>query len=278
MPVRVRNVLRAREPVPRPGHDLRHSGPRRRLLLPRDVSIEHAVNDVLARLSDAQVEALAAACDSRQRPDAGLTQIAAGASPGAHDAIAELASAWAARPLLTGNGVALALALRVGLRARREADTRRSRAVWTGPGATGGQRLTAAVLHELVTDARERILLVSFAAYTLTELAADLEAAVRRGCQVDVVFETEQDSRRRIRGSRVPTVRQRSTESNAGAGRLTRGVPEPCSTPRCSSSMGAAHSSARQTSPVVRLARTSKLASSSRTATLPLTSRLMSAV
>lgn len=158
------------------------------------MSIEHAVNDVLARLSDAQVEALAAACDSRQRPNAGLTQIAAGASPGAHDAIAELASAWAARPLLTGNGVALALALRVGLRARREADTRRARAVWTGPGATGGQRLTAAVLHELVTDARERILLLSFAAYTLTELAADLEAAVRRGCQVDVVFETEQDA------------------------------------------------------------------------------------
>ena len=157
------------------------------------MSIEHAVDDVLARLSDAQVEALAAACDSRQRPDGALTQIAAGASPGAHDAIAELASRWGASlSSLTGNGVALAL--RVGLRARRDADARRSRAVWTGPGATGEQRLTAAVLHELVTDARERILLVSFAAYTLTELAADLEAAVRRGCQVDVVFETEQDA------------------------------------------------------------------------------------
>ena len=62
------------------------------------------------------------------------------------------------------------------------------------PGATGEQRLTAAVLHELVTDARERALLVSFAAYTLTELTADVEAAVQRGCRVDVVFETEEDS------------------------------------------------------------------------------------
>ena len=48
---------------------------------------------------------------------------------------------------------------------------RRSRPVWTGPGAAGDQRLTAAVLHELVAHARERILLVSYAAYTLAELA-----------------------------------------------------------------------------------------------------------
>jgi phosphatidylserine/phosphatidylglycerophosphate/cardiolipin synthase-like enzyme len=54
--------------------------------------------------------------------------------------------------------------------------------------------LTAAVLHELLAAVRERILLVSYAAYTLPEIAVDLEAAVARGCQVDVVFETEEDS------------------------------------------------------------------------------------
>jgi phosphatidylserine/phosphatidylglycerophosphate/cardiolipin synthase-like enzyme len=156
------------------------------------VSIERAVDDVLVRLSDAQVEAFAAACDLRERPDSTFTQVAAGASPGAHDAIAALTSAWTACPSLTGDGVALAL--RVGLRARRDADARRSRPVWTGPGATGEQRLTAAVLHELVADANQRILLVSFAAYTLSDLAADLEAAVQRDCHVDVVFETEEDS------------------------------------------------------------------------------------
>jgi hypothetical protein len=57
------------------------------------VSIERAVDDVLARLSDAQVEALAAVCDARERPNGGFTQVAAGASPGAHDAVTELASA-----------------------------------------------------------------------------------------------------------------------------------------------------------------------------------------
>ncbi len=66
--------------------------------------------------------------------------------------------------------------------------------MWTGPAATGEQRLTAAVLHDLVAGARERVLLVSFAAYTLTELAGDLEAASGRGCAVDIVFETEEDS------------------------------------------------------------------------------------
>lgn len=156
------------------------------------MSVERAIGGVLARLSDAQVEALAAACGGRPRPHGSLTNVVAGAAPGAHDAIRALATAWSSEAALTGDGVALSL--RVGLHARREADARRSRPVWTGPGATGDQRLTAAVLHELVVHARERILLVSFAAFTLAELAVDLEEAVQRDCEVDVVFETEEDS------------------------------------------------------------------------------------
>ena len=156
------------------------------------MSVERAVEDVLARLSDAQVEALAAACEGRERPGGALARVTAGASPGAHDAVASLAVGWAASPALGGDGVALAL--RVGLRARRDASARRCRPVWTGPAASGEQRLTAAVLHDLVSGARERVLLVSYAAYTLVELASDLEAASARGCEVDVVFETMQDS------------------------------------------------------------------------------------
>ena len=156
------------------------------------MSIQHAVENVLARLSDAQVEALAGACGGCASPTGTLTQVTAGGSPGAHDAVVTLAAAWEKAPALGGDGVALAL--RVGLHARRAAGARRSRPVWTGPSAAGGQRLTAAVLHDLVAGARERVLLVSFAAYTLTELAADLEAASGRGCVVDIIFETEEDS------------------------------------------------------------------------------------
>lgn len=156
------------------------------------MSIDDAVATVLERLGDAQVRALASACEPLAAPAGGIAHVVAGAPPGAGDAITALVAAWRARPELTGPGVALAL--RTGLAAREAARVRRSRPVWTGPSAVGEQRLTAAVLHELLATARERILLVSYAAYTLSELAADLEAAVVRGCQVDVVFDTEEDS------------------------------------------------------------------------------------
>ncbi len=156
------------------------------------MSIDKAVRNVLERLSDGQVEDLVARCELQASPPMALGGLAPGAPPGAQDAIAQLASEWALSSSMTGEGVALAL--RIGLGARRQADARRSRPVWTGPGATGEQRLTAGVLHQLLAMAEKRILLVSFAAFTLTELAADLEEAVRRGCDVDVVFETEEDS------------------------------------------------------------------------------------
>ena len=156
------------------------------------MNVDDAVGAVLDRLSDAQLQALAVACEPLQSPDGGLAHVVAGASPGAADAISALTAAWRARPELTGAGVALAL--RLGLAARQHAHARRALPVWTGPGSIGEQRLTTAVLHELLVAARERILLVSYAAYTLPEVAADLEAAVERGCQVDVAFETAEDS------------------------------------------------------------------------------------
>ena len=156
------------------------------------MNVDPALAAVLNLLSDAQIEALAVACDALTAPNSSLAQVVAGAQPGTSDAVAALTSAWRTRGDLTGPGVALAL--RIGLAARRQADAARARPVWTGPDTIGEQRLTAAVLHELLTNAQDRILLVSYAAYTLAEVASDLAAAVERGCQVDVVFETEEDS------------------------------------------------------------------------------------
>lgn len=156
------------------------------------MSVDRAVERVLHRLSDAQVEALAAAADGRASPGGALGAAVVGAQPGAQAAVAELAERWVATPGLTGSGVALAL--RLCLRARTHADDHRSLPVWTGPDAAGEQRLTAGVLHELIASAQERILLISFAAHTLPSLAGDLEKAVGRGCTVDVAFESEDDS------------------------------------------------------------------------------------
>jgi phosphatidylserine/phosphatidylglycerophosphate/cardiolipin synthase-like enzyme len=154
--------------------------------------IHTVLRQLLTRLSDAQIHALAKGCGGCERPPGDLGKLVAGGTPAAHEAIGRLVAAWQSQPALTGDGVAAAL--EVGLEARREADSRRSRCVWTGPGAAGDQRLTAAVLHELIAAARERVLLVSYAAHTLAEVAADLQAAVARGCDVAVVFETEEDS------------------------------------------------------------------------------------
>jgi len=166
------------------------------------VNIDEALAGVLERLSDPQVQALADACSRLDAPGPGLAPVVAGAQPGTVDAVAALGAAWRSAPGLTGAG--LALALRAGLRARCDADPRRSRAVWTGPSSVGERRLTAAVLHELITTAVKRILLVSYAAYTLPELAADLEAAVARGCEVDVAFETATDSAGQYAGPHRP--------------------------------------------------------------------------
>lgn len=156
------------------------------------MSLDRDIERVLDKLSVSQVESLAAAAGSQTTPDGSLTRSVVGAQPAAHAAVAALATAWAATPAITGAGIALAL--RTGLHTRVSADEQRSRPVWTGPEAAGEQRLTASVLHELVAGARRRVLLISFAAHTFPSLATDLEAAVERGCTVDVVFETETDS------------------------------------------------------------------------------------
>ncbi len=166
------------------------------------MAIDAAITRVLARLSDGQIEALAQACANRTGPSPALPGIVAGAQPGSHAAVTGLFSAWNATPQLTGVGVALGL--RIGLRARQRADANRSRPVWTGPKATGDQHLTAAVLHEMVAEAAERIMIVSYAAYTLATLARDLEDAVQRGCTVDVIFENEHDSGGNFHGQGTP--------------------------------------------------------------------------
>lgn len=166
------------------------------------MGLDLAVDRVLQRLSDGQVEALASACDKQMQPDGALASAVHGAPPASQAAVTALVSAWTASPRLTGTGVALAL--RTGLRARQVAEACRSRPVWTGPGASGEQRLTAAVLHDLVASANQRVLLVSYAAFTLTSLASDLTDAVARGCTVDVVFETEEDSSGSYSGQSTP--------------------------------------------------------------------------
>lgn len=156
------------------------------------MNVADALGDVLDLLSDQQLRALADTCQPLSAPTGALASVIAGGTPAAVRSVQRLVSAWSATPTLTGEGVALAL--HTGLHARRDRDAARSRPVWTGPGAIGEQRLTASVLHELIANATHSILIVSYAAHTLPEIATDLEHALARGCTVDAVFETAADS------------------------------------------------------------------------------------
>jgi hypothetical protein len=77
------------------------------------VSPDAAVGGILTRLSDEQIEALAAACAEAASPPQALGAVVAGAGPAATAEISRLVSTWTATAGLTGAGVALAL--RIGL-------------------------------------------------------------------------------------------------------------------------------------------------------------------
>src|SRR4051812_43875528 len=170
--------MRAGQPLPRPRHARADPCASRAGVLRATVTLDAAVARVLARLSDEQIEALATACQRADAPRDDLRSVVAGAGPAASHDVGRLAAAWRSTPEMAGAGIALAL--RVGLKARREADACRAKPVWTGPGTVGAQRLTANVLHELIASATQRVLVVSFAAYTLSEVADDLQAAADR--------------------------------------------------------------------------------------------------
>lgn len=151
-----------------------------------------AVHEAQRLLSGEQLRALADAVEPHDAAPCATGPVLDGVTVGAQQAVGKLWSAWMDMPELTGAG--LALALRTAAAGAEHARARRPRPVWTGPGAHGSQRLTAGVLHELLMGAQERILLISFATHTLRMLAGDLRAAVERGVDVTVLFETTADS------------------------------------------------------------------------------------
>lgn len=67
--------------------------------------------------------------------------------------------------------------------------------VWTGPeAANGGGRLTIAVLADLIGEAEQEILLVSFATQPSEEIRAALAAAADRGVRIAILLERTDDN------------------------------------------------------------------------------------
>ncbi|MFI1994910.1 DISARM system phospholipase D-like protein DrmC [Actinoplanes sp. NPDC020271] len=87
-------------------------------------------------------------------------------------------------------GTAIAVALRSAARIQEQAASRRTDLVISGPiSPSVPVRLTSSVVIEVIRAARNSLLIVSFAAYGVAEVIAELAAAAARGVRVDLVLE-----------------------------------------------------------------------------------------
>ncbi len=114
---------------------------------------------------------------------------------------ARLVSAWqAANPPVSG--AAIALALESAAHVAAKAAARRSDIVISGPVSdSAAVRLTGSVISELIHDCRESLLIVSFAAFGVTEVVHELGRAAARGVRVDLVLESTTDEGGALHGA-----------------------------------------------------------------------------
>jgi len=113
---------------------------------------------------------------------------------------ARLVTAWqAAVPPLSGAAVAMALETAAIVQAR--ADARRSDVVISGPAAgRTAARLTSSVITELIHDCQTSLLIVSFAAFGVSEVVGELKKAADRGVRIDLVLESTADQGGTLQG------------------------------------------------------------------------------
>jgi phosphatidylserine/phosphatidylglycerophosphate/cardiolipin synthase-like enzyme len=165
-----------------------------------DEGLRDAIAQVVASLPAGYMESLVAAVAPAGRYDPALTARAGGtvANPAYRYQVRALFDAWRAVPDVSGS--AIALGLQAACRARGAAQGEQSIEVaWTGPTTHAVPvRRTREVLLELIGLARSRLTVVSFAAYRVPEVLAELGAATERGVDVRLVLEGADESQGRL--------------------------------------------------------------------------------
>ena len=118
-----------------------------------------------------------------------------GASPAAHyrEHAETIARAWSRTPDVAGAVVAAVIRAAASTAGAVRAEHKVS-LVWTGPSTEAvSLRSTRPVLHTLVANATESLVLVSFVSYNIAKLTADLAEAIDRGVEVTLILETPDD-------------------------------------------------------------------------------------
>ena len=161
------------------------------------------IAELAERLPPGHIAAWTQVLHSEAAADASLCAKLVDARPGfaMGSAAMELVGAWqSADPPVSGASVALAL--EAAARVADQAAAHRSQVVVSGPASDSeAVRLTSSVISELVHDAREALLIVSFAAFGVSDVVRELKLAVQRGVRVDLVLETTADHGGTLHGS-----------------------------------------------------------------------------
>jgi phosphatidylserine/phosphatidylglycerophosphate/cardiolipin synthase-like enzyme len=85
--------------------------------------------------------------------------------------------------------------------------------VWTGPATSAVPvRRTEQVLKQLIDEAREDLLLVSFATYKVGDLKASLHAAIDRGVMIRMVLESESSSSGKVAYDEIDSIKKEFPE------------------------------------------------------------------
>ncbi|MDT9698573.1 DISARM system phospholipase D-like protein DrmC [Streptomyces sp. P17] len=158
----------------------------------RSATPQHRLPGLLAALCDRLPEDRVVALEHVLEPAAGpddvplsrfiATQSAAGL---AHQ-LMEITRVWRAEaPGVSGAGLALALAT-----TRANTRPRPAQVVISGPlSASVPARLTSGVAVEVIRSATTSLLIASFAAHGAQDVVAEIQRAVERGVQVDLLLE-----------------------------------------------------------------------------------------
>lgn len=85
--------------------------------------------------------------------------------------------------------------------------------VWTGPATSAiPVRRTEQVLKQLIDNAREDLLLVSFATYKIGDLKTALRAAIDRGVMIKMVLESESSSSGKVGYDEIEAIKKEFSE------------------------------------------------------------------
>jgi phosphatidylserine/phosphatidylglycerophosphate/cardiolipin synthase-like enzyme len=145
---------------------------------------------VVEDLGDAHIRALAAAYRCAHTYTAANAAAVRSAIPDGHrDQADRINVAWATTP--NTEGPSIALALETALAARHLAAAETIEVVITGPDSPAAPvRLTFQVVQQLIASARQRVTIVSYAAYQIPSIIGALDDAATRGVRIDLILES----------------------------------------------------------------------------------------